>query len=80
MRYITVNSASIGRNSRAKEVICSIYDIYIKVGEEYILESSTSKTISIFGSSQLVYKVNSPLPNGARCWLEVSDDSKIEFN
>jgi len=79
MRYITVNSASIGRNSRAKAIVSPIYDVFIKVGDEYILETSSYETISIFGFSKLVYAVNSPLPNGARCWLEVPDESEINF-
>lgn len=80
MRYLTVSSSAIQRNSRHGEVVQDIFHLYRKIDniDSYELIETFSGSLLINGACRLIYNIKSPLPNGARCWYEIPDEVEIQ--
>lgn len=75
-KVIHISSNHINQNFRKRNTDLPVFHI----GEinDGVWKGATAHEIEITGTVRLVYDPNNPLPVGARVWLELDEDCKVE--
>ena len=74
---IHINSAAIQRNARKKNEDTPVFEVGQLLDGAW--QHKFHKGIEIEGKIKLVYSNSNPLPSGARVWIEVDENAKVEF-